>query len=411
MKTLLISDIFPPKTGGSGRWFWEIYRRLESESLAIAAGEVENAGVFDRGHDLCIHRVPLEMRSRALRSLAGLRGYWRGFRRLWPLVRREKIVRCHAARCLPEGFMALLLKRFAGTSYSCYAHGEELGTASTSRELTWLTRRVLGGCEFVVANSQNTRRILLEEWGFPAERVHVLHPGVDTQRFRPAVRDDRMRDRLGWGSRTVILTVGRLQKRKGHDMLIRALAKVRETVPDILYAIVGDGEEREALVRFADREGMRDHVRFHGEVDENSLVTCYQQCDVFVLPNRSIGKDIEGFGMVLLEAQACGKPVIAGASGGTSETMSIPHTGLVVPCDVPDALAETLVEMLADRDRIECMGDSARKWVAENFDWTALSRQAAQLFEIPLGVSAADRDEEADEETVIVKCRKGTYVV
>lgn len=410
MKTLLISDIFPPKTGGSGRWFWEIYRRLQSESIAIAAGVAENAHVFDRGHDLRIHRVPLEMRSRALRSLAGLRGYWRGFRRLWPLVRREKIVRCHAARCLPEGFMALLLKRFAGPSYICYAHGEELGTASTSRELTWLTRRVLAGCEFVVANSQNTRRILLEEWGFPGERVHVLHPGVDTQRFCPAARDDRMRERLGWGARTVILTVGRLQKRKGHDMLIRALAKVRETVPDILYAIVGDGEEREILEHLAEQEGMSDHVLFLGEVDENSLVSCYQQCDVFVLPNRAIGRDIEGFGMVLLEAQACGKPVIAGASGGTAETMSIPHSGFVVPCDVPDALAENLSELLADRDRIERMGEAARKWVSENFDWTALSRQAAQLLEIPLRVSAGEPDEVTDEKTV-VECRKGTYVV
>ena len=137
----------------------------------------------------------------------------------------------------------------------------------------------------------------------------------------PAARDEDVRRSLGWEGRRVVLTVGRLQKRKGHDMMIRSLPQVRQEVSDVLYAVAGDGEERAALARAVTDLGLGGQVQFLGEVDENTLLRCYQQCDLFALPNRQVGSDIEGFGMVLLEAQACGKPVLAGDSGGTAETL------------------------------------------------------------------------------------------
>jgi phosphatidylinositol alpha-1,6-mannosyltransferase len=115
-------------------------------------------------------------------------------------------------------------------------------------------------------------------------------------------------------------------------------------------------------------------------VDDAALVRCYQQCDLFALPNRQVGQDIEGFGMVLVEAQACGRPVLAGASGGTSETMRVPETGCVAPCEGPDLLAAAVAELLGDVERLERMGAAARQWVVEHLDWGALSRQARELF-------------------------------
>ena len=139
--------------------------------------------------------------------------------------------------------------------------------------------------------------------------------------------------------------------------MILALGAIRETIPDVLYAIVGDGEERPTLQELVAREGLGEHVQLLGELDDETLIACYQQCDLFVLPNRQVGRDIEGFGMVLLEAQACGKPVVAGASGGTVETMRIPETGLVVPCELHHDLAALLAEFLTDRER-------RRSWTA-----------------------------------------------
>jgi phosphatidylinositol alpha-1,6-mannosyltransferase len=381
LNTLLISDLFPPKTGGSGRWFWEIYRRLPRRSYLIAAGEHPRQRDFDERHAPRVVRLPLAMRAWGIASLEGLRGYTRAIGRLRRLILDERIEMVHAARCLPEGVMALALRLATRAPYACYVHGEDVGTARYSREHRWLAERVLRNASFLIANSRNTERILIEEWGLAPEGIRLLHPGVDTARFVPAARDRSVRAALGWGERPVILTVGRLQLRKGHDQMIRALTTIREAIPGVLYAIAGDGEERATLEEVAGRSGLHDHVQFLGEVDDDRLVLLYQQCDLFVLPNRQVGRDIEGFGMVLLEAQACGKPVIAGASGGTAETMRIPETGLVVPCDGPEVLAAKVVELLTDPDRRARMGSAARSWVTERFDWEPLSRQALALFQ------------------------------
>ncbi len=381
MTTLVVSDIFPPKTGGSGRWLWEVYRRLPREDYLIAAGEDPRQGDFDGPHDLRVARVPLRLDSWGLASLGGLRGYARSIGALRRLAVRERVGMVHCGRCLPEGVMALALKAWSGVPFACYVHGEDVTTARDSRELSWLVRRALLSAEFLVANSRNTERILLDEWAVPAGRVRVLHPGVDTARFVPAPRDPDARRRLGWGDRPVVLTVGRLQKRKGHDHLIRALHAVRRAIPDVLYAVVGDGEERGSLQALAAREGLGEHVQFAGEVADEELIRRYQQCDLFALPNREVGRDIEGFGMVLLEAQACGKPVIAGASGGTAETMDIPATGRVVDCGTPDDLAALVAELLADRDRLRAMGEAARAWACARFDWGELARQAGEVFD------------------------------
>ncbi|HEY7314591.1 MAG TPA: glycosyltransferase family 4 protein [Gemmataceae bacterium] len=380
MTHLLLSDNFPPRTGGSGRWFWETYRRLPRENYAVAAGEDPRQVAFDRTHDLRLWRLPLTLKAWGLRSLTGLTGYWRALRRLRPLLRSERIEMVHCGRCLPEGVMALALKWRYRLPYLCYVHGEDVTTAMYSREHAWMVRRVLHNAEFLIANSRNTERVLRDEWGLSAERVRVLHPGVDTDYFSPAGRDRAIRERLGWGDRPVILTVGRLQKRKGHDVMIRALSAVRRAVPDVLYVVAGDGEERPALDALTASEGAVDHVQFLGEISDADLLSCYRQCDLFALPNRQVGQDIEGFGMVLLEAQACGKPVVAGASGGTAETMRIPETGRVVCCDGPDELAALVSDLLSDRRRLEQMGQAAREWVVSRFDWEVLTRQAEQLF-------------------------------
>jgi phosphatidylinositol alpha-1,6-mannosyltransferase len=380
-KMLLVSEIFPPRHGGSGRWFWEIYRRLPRAEVVIAAGENARQNEFDEATDLHVERLPLTLGQWGLRSVEGLRGYWKAFRSLRKLIRSAQIDAIHAGRNLPEGLLARALKSWCRIPYVCYVHGEEVNTAGTSRELTWLTRRVLAGAEFLIANSKNTAQLLQQEWNQPQEKVRVLHPGVDTERFIPAVADPVVRGRLGWGDRTVVLTVGRLQLRKGQDQMIRALPAIRKAIPDVLYSIVGDGPEGDLLRRLAAQAGVDDCVQFLDEMADEQLVSCYQQCDLFALPNRQVDKDIEGFGMVLLEAQACGKAVLAGTSGGTGETMRVPQTGRLVCCDTAETLAAQVVEMLSDRAELARMGNAARQWVVDHFDWAALTRQAQQLFE------------------------------
>jgi phosphatidylinositol alpha-1,6-mannosyltransferase len=257
---------------------------------------------------------------------------------------------------------------------------------------------VLKRASLVVANSQNTRS-LLERWSVPAEKIRVLHPGADTRRFVPAKRSESIRATLGWSGRTVILTAGRLQRRKGQDMLIRSLSAIRRAVPDVLCSIVGDGDDREYLRELARSEGVDDCVEFRGEPADEELIHCYQQCDLFVLANRRVGEDIEGFGMVLVEAQACGKPVIAGDSGGTRETMSVGETGQIVDCTLPNSLADAIIELLEDADRREAMGRAARDWAVAQFDWETLASQAAQIFAELTRAHKSTADESSHEPT------------
>lgn len=379
-RVLLLTEVFPPQTGGSGRWFWEVYRRMPRNEVVVAARDYPGHEAFDRTHELDVRRLPLAFESWGILRGSYRANYHKLYKQLLNLVRTEKIGQIHCARCLPEGLLALALRWRVGLPYLVYVHGEEINTSSESRELTFLARRALKGARIVIANSANTKRMLLTEWGLADEHVRVVHPGVDADLFVPAARDADWRRRVGWGDRKVIVTVGRLQRRKGHDTMIQALPRIRRAIPDVLYAIVGAGEEKESLVALAREHGVLDYVWFAGEIGDGDLVRYYQQCDLFALPNRQIGKDIEGFGIVLLEAQSCGRPVLAGASGGTAETMRVPETGRTVPCDTPGPLADCVIELLSDPARLESMGQVARRWITEEFDWKVLGPRTIDVF-------------------------------
>jgi phosphatidylinositol alpha-1,6-mannosyltransferase len=380
MRALLITQVFPPRKGGSGRWLFELYRRLPWGSAHVVAADEPGAEAFDRTHDLPTRRLALPTSSWGLLNRRGLIEHTRALWRLSGEVKRVCPDVIHCGKALPEGLLAWGLKAWHGLPYLCYVHGEELLLARTSKELRWLTRRALLGAEAVIANSRHTRDLLVRDWDLSPERIHVMHPGVDTTKFVPAPHSEEARALLGWRGRTVVLTVGALQKRKGQDMMLRALPVIRKQVPNVLYAIAGEGWERGYLEGLVQELGLEDCVQMRGIPDDAELIHCYQQCDLFALPNRQVGWDFEGFGIVLLEAQACGKPVLAGASGGTAETMDPPHTGWVVPCDRPEPLAEEVVRLLRDGELRERMGALGREWVVSRLDWAPLTRQAERLF-------------------------------
>jgi len=378
MTALLLTEIFPPQVGGSGRWFWEVYRRAERNRFVIVAGEHREQSAFDATHDLPVVRLPLAMSEWGIRSRAGLMGYWRTYRAVARLSRNKRVDMIHCGRCLPEGVVALARYWMRRVPYVCFVHGEDIGGALNSREHAFLVRLVLRNARRCLANSYNTARMLREEWHLSSDRVSVVHPGVDTSYFHPAPRDSIVRERLGWRDRTVILTVGRLQRRKGQDMLIRALPSIRDEVPNVLYAIDGSGEERRSLAELVEDLDVKPQVQFVDDASDRVLLDCYQQCDLFALPNREVNGDIEGFGMVLIEAQACGKPVIAGRSGGTAETLIPGVTGELVHCGEPALIADALLSLLRDSARLEAMGAAARRWVVEHFDWSVAAIRARQ---------------------------------
>ncbi len=377
---LLLSEVFPPATGGSGRWMWEIYTRQPADRLLVVAGDHPEADVFDQSHDLPIHRLSLRFDDWGIISLDGWADYRRTARSLDRITAHQSIDQVHCGRLLPEGWLGLRLARQQGARLLIYIHGEELNSISASRQLRWMARRVFNQAHTVIANSHNTADLLRSQWRLPTHKLTTMHPGVDTTRFRPGKHDGELRGAFGWGDRPVMLTVSRLQRRKGHDQLIRALPRVIQQVPDLLYAIVGEGEQRGVLQKLIHDLQLHNHVQLLGGLIDSDMIHAYQQCDLFVLPNRTVAGDIEGFGMVLLEAQACGKAVIAGRSGGTAETMQANRTGLLVDCDDVDALADAVIPLLLDPARRGAMGQAGRRWTVEQFDWTVCAARATEVF-------------------------------
>jgi phosphatidylinositol alpha-1,6-mannosyltransferase len=377
---LVLAQVFPPRRGGSGRWLWDLYRRLPGFDVHVVTATTPDGAAFDRAADLAISRIPLDFSSWGVWDWRGGPQYAAALMRLRRIVAGQRPDVIHCGKCLPEGLLAASIARWTGIPFFTFVHGEELTLAASSRELRRLTRKVLRTADRVIANSRHTRTLLIDHWQVPSEQIVVMHPGVDTAHFTPAPRSVEARGHLGWGSRRVILTVGALQKRKGQDMLIRALPAIRQRCPDVLYSIAGEGWERPALESLVAACEVADLVQFRGMPADAELVSCYQQCDLFALPNRQVGWDFEGFGIVLLEAQACGKPVIAGRSGGTAETIDPANTGEIVECDGPDLLASVAADLLQDQARRERMGALARQWAVEHFAWDVLSRQAADLF-------------------------------
>jgi phosphatidylinositol alpha-1,6-mannosyltransferase len=234
----------------------------------------------------------------------------------------------------------------------------------------------------IVANSHNTAR-RLESLGVTPERIRVVEPGVDPERFRPDLSPDLSKDELrralAPAGEIVMLSVGRLQARKGHDLAIAALDLVRREVPNLRYVIVGDGEERPRLERLVTDRGLSRLVTFVGKVEEDDLPRYYAASDFFVHPNRVHGDDFEGFGIVFVEAASSGLATIGGASGGVPEAVEDGVTGLLVRGDDVDELASVVRRLSTDTELRRRLGDAGRERVLRYFTWERAAGQIDDL--------------------------------
>jgi phosphatidylinositol alpha-1,6-mannosyltransferase len=230
--------------------------------------------------------------------------------------------------------------------------------------------RLYNAAAAVVANSNNSRNLLVE-LGVDPELVRVIHPGVELTRFKgePRQPDGEIR----------ILSVGRLWPRKGHEQVLRALVPLKECLPRLRYWIAGTGGKEPELRQLCTELGLDEIVRFLGYVPEEELPGLYRQCDLFVLANRRLSSDdMEGFGIVFLEAAASGLPVVGGITGGVPDAVNDGVNGLLVDTENIDALAEALGRLAQDEELRLRMGRESRRW-AEGFSWSRFASQIRRL--------------------------------
>lgn len=373
---LLVSELFPPAVGGSAEVFANVYSRIRESQTTVLTDRVARADRSFRAIR-CVRerRMPKQWGLLNPRGLLTHALVAADIRRL----SRRRITAVHCGRVLPEGLSALLAFAAGGSPYACWVHGEELTYIDSSREFRRLAATVFARARLVLANSSNTADLLVAR-GVPAALIHVVRPGVDTYRFRPRpAGTDALRQALLDGGDSLCLTVGRLQRRKGHDLVLEALAALGPRLTRVRYVIVGDGEERPRLESMVRRLGLEAIVRFIGRVSASDLPRYYAAADVFVHPNRNEGGDFEGFGIVFLEAAACGIPAIGGRSGGVSEAVVDDETGLLVSGTDATELRDAMLGLLDDRDRRRAFGAAARARVLRDFTWQRAADQVAVL--------------------------------
>lgn len=211
----------------------------------------------------------------------------------------------------------------------------------------------------------------------------VIYPGVNSEQFHPATDAERikLRKQLGFDGSMVLLSLGRLVERKGQDMVIAALPKLVKQFPDVLYVIAGRGSDRDRLSRLVDSHGVAKFVRFDGFVPDARKAAYYQACDIYMMPSREIRErgDVEGFGLTFLEANACGRPVIGGRSGGCGEAIQHGENGFLVDPGNSLELVDAIAALLDSRDLYRQMSERAVQYVRARFTWQASAQQVLQL--------------------------------
>jgi phosphatidylinositol alpha-1,6-mannosyltransferase len=262
-----------------------------------------------------------------------------------------------------------------------YAHGEELTNWGRGRKFA-LMCFVFRRADAVLANSDFTRDTLAGVLGVDPGRIAVVYPTVDENRFRPGLSGEDLRAGLGLSERQrLILSVGRLQRRKGFDSVIRSLPLLLQDGIDAHYTVIGIGDDAEYLRRLAAELGVSDRVHLLSHVSYDDLPRWYAACDLFAMPNRDIDGDTEGFGLVFLEAASAGKPAVAGVAGGTGSAVVDGVTGLRVDGEKLEAITAALARLLLDSMEAQRMGLNGRRRVLDNFTH---QRRVDQLRELAL---------------------------
>lgn len=383
MTIAIITGVYPPMIGGAGAVMHSLAVHAP-DRIAIVTGEFDSDGNRVSCEDgrlhasENVHRIPRLSRTLRLLPRGRLRAVFqaaydrlllhpqttRNLIRVLDSLRPEVVCIGTLGSCY---WVVDAVRRWRqGTKVVVYIHGEEIprGSGYFNR----IRREALQGASALVAVSSFTKSALIG-LGIPPNRIALITNGVDTARFQPGAKNQRIVERYGLASRRVLLTLARLDERKGQDMMIKALPMIRKAVPDVMYLIVGEGTYGGTLRRLVSELHLEETVVFTGAASDDEVVDFYRTCDVYAMPNRTLEDgDTEGFGLVFLEAGACGKPVIGGIAGGAPDAIMHEVTGLLVDGTSAEAIASTCIRLLQDARLRSELGANGLTHARDN-DW------------------------------------------
>jgi phosphatidylinositol alpha-1,6-mannosyltransferase len=375
-KVLIVSNDFPPRRGGIQSFVHALASRMPPGSVVVYAPSWDGAAAFDARQPFPVIRHPTSLMLPV--PAVG--------RRAARILREHECDTVLFGAAAPLGLLTPSLRRAGARHVVAVTHGHEAGWAALPGARASL-RRIGDHVDVLTYLGEYFRvRLTRALSAAAAARMVRLAPGVDNGAFRPGVGGDEIRERLGLGNRPVVVCVSRMVPRKGQDTLIRAWPQVlaaatRAGAGGPVLLLVGDGPYRAELERLARRTGVSRSVVFTGAVPLAELPAHYAAGNVFAMPCRTRrgGLDVEGLGIVYLEASASGLPVVGGDSGGAPDAILDGETGYVVPGRNAGAVASRIAELLADPAGAAAMGEKGAAWVDREWRWDLVAERLWQI--------------------------------
>jgi phosphatidylinositol alpha-1,6-mannosyltransferase len=366
-RILVITNDFPPRQGGIQSFVYSLLCQLPPDKVVVFASDYPGSRTFDADLPFPVVRHPTRMmlptplaarRALALRRDYGAEAVWFG-------------------AAAPLGLLAAALRRGGAERIVATTHGHEVGWARLPVARTAL-RRIAADVDVLTYLGAYTSRPIGAAVGARTELTQ-LTPGVDIDRFHPGIDAGAIRARHGLGDDPVVVCVSRLVPRKGQDTLIDIWPSVVNRHPKARLLVVGRGPYEQHLR--AQAAGLGESVVFTGGVEEADLAAYVSAGDVFAMPcrTRRHGLDVEGLGIVYLEASACGRPVVAGNSGGAPDAVCEGVTGYVVAD--PAALRARLVELLDNSELRTRLGSAGRAWVEDRWQWSMIAARFVEIID------------------------------
>ncbi len=380
---LLLTYDFPPMGGGIARWMGELAKRYPPGSLVVSTGQHPDAFDVDSTYPNPVDRLPLP--AQRLRSLQGLL-LWS--RRAAVLTRQSGADFIWCGNIKPATYPAKWTMERLGTPFGILLHGGDLLILQHQVHQSILKRRtaraLLSSAVVLVANSRWTRErcvALLSELGIEGaeDRVRVVPLGADPDFFRPGLDTDVVRRRYGLEEGRWLLSVARLSKHKGVDTALHALALLADQYPHLGYVVVGRGEERRRLQALTADLGLQHRTRFLTAVPDRDLPAIYNCAEIYLGVSRLLEQRVEGFGISIAEACACGLPVVAGRSGGIPEAVRDGETGFLVDAERAEAVAEAVSRLLDEPELRGRFGAAGRRAVETYYNWDRVAHDLAGI--------------------------------
>ncbi|HNW19851.1 MAG TPA: glycosyltransferase family 4 protein [bacterium] len=358
MRYLLVTLEYPPFHGGIAHYY---------SHLAAAWPRNDEFIVLDNNHN----------------QLQAARGFWpwrRSFQAIWQAIKQQRIDYVLVGQILPLGTVVWLLSYFLPIKYGIFLHGMDWGQAMKRPRKRWLVSRIIARASSVIAANSYVAGLVKQAWPSITNRLIIINPGL-SQTTSPTISDtyrQQLRQQYGLVDQKILLTVGRLVERKGVDQVLRALPELINKYPNLYYLVVGQGPYLATCQQLASDLAVNSRVIFITDADDQQRAAWYQLADIFIMPARQLAGDFEGFGIVYLEANQAGKPVIAGRSGGVADAVVDGLNGLMVDPNSSYEIIAAVSRLLDDSAFSQQLGQAGQARLAA-FLWPTLAAKLAQF--------------------------------